>query len=129
LATAEIKEGPAEAWLFWERGEAHAKVRRWKDAIADYTSALHLNPKNTLAYYHRGIAHRQLGDAGGREDCALAYHEDVNATATNTAAAATGMRRNIRTSSELNGDGRVYRDRAGIHLLLNRSRSMTFAMA
>jgi hypothetical protein len=55
LATAELEEGPSEAWHFCERGKAHAKARRWKDAIADYTRAILLEPDEPEFWLSRGI--------------------------------------------------------------------------
>jgi hypothetical protein len=46
---------------------------------------------------------------GGRDDCALTNHEEVNARATATQAAALDVRRTIGPPLELNGDGRVLR--------------------
>jgi len=69
LATAEIEEGPSEAWLFWERGEAHAEARRWKDAIADYSSAILVEPDEPEFWISRGRVRYHIGKTGlGEED-------------------------------------------------------------
>jgi tetratricopeptide (TPR) repeat protein len=69
LATAEIEEGPSEAWLFWERGKAHAKARRWKDAIASYTRAILLEPDEPEFWLSRGRVRYHIGHTGlGEED-------------------------------------------------------------
>lgn len=69
MATAEIEDGPSEAWLLWERGEAHAKGRRWKDAIADYTGAILLEPDEPQFWLSRGRVRYHIGETGrGEED-------------------------------------------------------------
>lgn len=69
LATADIEEGPPNARLFWERGNAHAKARRWQDAIADYTRAILLEPDEPEFWLSRGRVRFHIGDTGrGEED-------------------------------------------------------------
>jgi tetratricopeptide (TPR) repeat protein len=68
LATAEIEEGPSEAWLFWERGKAHADVRRWKDAIDDYTRAILLEPDEPEFWLSRGRIRYHIGHTGLAEE-------------------------------------------------------------
>ena len=64
LATAEIEEVPSEACVFWERAEAHAKARRWKDAIADYTRAILLEPDEPKFWLSRGRVRYHIGETG-----------------------------------------------------------------
>src|SRR5579863_2224731 len=69
LATSEHEKGPSEAWHFWERGEAHAKAKRWKDAIADYTSAILVEPDEPMFWLSRGRVRYHIGHTGlGEED-------------------------------------------------------------
>jgi len=35
---------------------------RWEEAITKFDEAIRLNPKDSLAYYNRANAHRNLGD-------------------------------------------------------------------
>ena len=69
MATTEPKEGPSEAWHVWERGKAHAAARRWKDAIADYTRAILLEPDEPEFWLSRGRVRYHIGATGlGEED-------------------------------------------------------------
>ena len=69
LATAELEEGPSEAWHFCERGKAHAEAQRWKDAIADYTRAILLEPDEPEFWLSRGRVRYHIGETGlGEED-------------------------------------------------------------
>ena len=46
-------------------------MERWDAAIADYSSALRLNPRLASALYGRGMAKRKKGDlVGGNADVA-----------------------------------------------------------
>ncbi len=44
------------------RGFAHDKLRDFKSAVADYSRALQIDPKNAYAFYNRGISHDRSGD-------------------------------------------------------------------
>ena len=50
------------AAAFAERAETHARAGDYALAIADYTCALELSPRNTDYYNQRGIAYDDLGD-------------------------------------------------------------------
>jgi tetratricopeptide (TPR) repeat protein len=77
LATAEIEEGPSEAWLFWERGQAHAKARRWKDAIADFTNAILMEPDEPDFWLSRGRVRYHIGETGlGEQDLCIGIELD-----------------------------------------------------
>ncbi|MGB3638508.1 MAG: tetratricopeptide repeat-containing serine protease family protein [Rivularia sp. (in: cyanobacteria)] len=56
---------PKSAEEFYVRGLIRADQGKAKDAVADYTTALTINPNHTLAYFHRGIARYSLGDKQG----------------------------------------------------------------
>ena len=49
----------AETYLL--RGNEKYKLGDYKEAIADYTQAIRLNPDYALAYYNRGVAKNRLG--------------------------------------------------------------------
>ena len=68
LATAELQEGPSEAWLLWERGKAHSEARSWKDAIDDYTRAIELEPDEPEFWLSRGRVRYHIGETGLGED-------------------------------------------------------------
>jgi tetratricopeptide (TPR) repeat protein len=46
--------------LYYERAMVCLKLRKWKEAIADFGSAISLNPKFTSAYVNRGFAYSSL---------------------------------------------------------------------
>ena len=50
------------AVAFGIRGRAYSKKRNVGEAIADYTEAIRLNPKDDSAFYFRGEAYRQKAD-------------------------------------------------------------------
>ena len=67
--TEKIDAEPSDPWLYWERGEAHAKARRWKDAIADYTSAILVEQEEPEFWLSRGRVRYHIGETGlGEED-------------------------------------------------------------
>ena len=69
LATDELEKGRSEAWHFWERAEAHAAARRWKDAIDDYTRAILLEPDEPEFWLSLGRVRYHIGVTGlGEED-------------------------------------------------------------
>jgi tetratricopeptide (TPR) repeat protein len=69
LAPAELEKGPSEAWHFWERAKAHAAARRWKDALADYTRAILLEPEEPEFWLSRGRVRYHIGATSlGEED-------------------------------------------------------------
>lgn len=44
-----------------ESGDAKLRLEDYKGAIADYSKAIELNPKNAKAYYSRGLAKLLMG--------------------------------------------------------------------
>lgn len=52
---------PLTAEEFYVRGLINAEKGNNKDAIADYTTALAINPNQPFAYFYRGIARYQMG--------------------------------------------------------------------
>ncbi len=47
---------------YYNRGAFYASKGQWKDAIADYTEAIRLNPSQAKQYYFRGRAYLQSGE-------------------------------------------------------------------
>ena len=54
-------ERMGEAKECFERAYAHGEVGEYPEAIADYTRAIELDPKEPAAYNNRGIAYAQTG--------------------------------------------------------------------
>jgi len=54
-------EGPTLANLYFFRGVALSRARRHRNAIADYSSAIDLNPLWFAPYHNRGADYRALG--------------------------------------------------------------------
>ncbi|MDH3233212.1 MAG: tetratricopeptide repeat protein [Alphaproteobacteria bacterium] len=54
-------EGPILANLYFFRGIAFSRARRRRSAIADYSSAIDLNPLWFAPYHNRGADYRALG--------------------------------------------------------------------
>ena len=72
LARASSK---APEWANWldSRGFVRFRLGRWKDAVADYDSALAADPKMAGSLYMRGVAKRRLGETSvGDADIAAA---------------------------------------------------------
>jgi tetratricopeptide (TPR) repeat protein len=65
--TAMMKEKPTTADGFVERGNDLMDRHRFDEAIADFTSAIALDPKNALAYADRGVAYAQQHKADEAE--------------------------------------------------------------
>jgi tetratricopeptide (TPR) repeat protein len=59
------------------RGLVYLRLKRWDDAMQDYDSALHTDPRMATSQYGRGIAELRLGeDAQGQADLAAAEKAD-----------------------------------------------------
>ena len=58
-----------DPYIFYDRGNFHAKHKDYEKAIADYDSAIKFNPNLAEAYYNRGIAKIKIGskDEGVRD--------------------------------------------------------------
>ena len=54
-----------DAASYFESGNAKYKRGNYDGAIADYTSAIDLNPKDAPAYFNRGLAKQRKGDLDG----------------------------------------------------------------
>ncbi|MEO6830567.1 MAG: tetratricopeptide repeat protein [Chitinophagaceae bacterium] len=52
---------------FIESGKSKANKKNYSEAIADFTSAIELDPNNTIAYLERGKAKRELNDNNGAD--------------------------------------------------------------
>jgi len=59
------------AFVYVDRGLAHAAKKEFEKAIADYDQAIRLSPRNAKAYYDRGLARVELK----RFDQALADYD------------------------------------------------------
>ena len=54
--TLSISSYSQTAIEYYKRGNAKEKLQDYTGAIADYTKAIELNPKDPSAYYNRGLA-------------------------------------------------------------------------
>lgn len=61
------------AWVFNNRGLAFETVRNFERALADYNTALLLDPTYAVGYNNRGNVHARLGDL----DAAIADHSQA----------------------------------------------------
>jgi tetratricopeptide (TPR) repeat protein/tRNA A-37 threonylcarbamoyl transferase component Bud32 len=52
----------ADAKFYRERGDKRYRAGDHKGAVADYSTAIHLNPDDAIAYYRRGNTQYVLGD-------------------------------------------------------------------
>lgn len=67
------------AVVYLNRGIAYAKNSQYDRAIQDYDGAIKLVPNYALAFYHRGLARRAIGDsAGGDADIVKAKQINPN---------------------------------------------------
>lgn len=65
----------------YEKGAQHTRVKDFKKAIEQFTLALRINPKNTIAYSGRAFAHLCLGDYDNAvNDCSRALAVDPTNT-------------------------------------------------
>jgi len=54
--TKAIEVNPADAEVYYNRGNAYYNKSQYRKAISDYTKAIELNPNYSKAYYNRGLA-------------------------------------------------------------------------
>lgn len=54
----EANPGDAEAW--YELGQAHARMKRFREAVQAYLQSVQLNPLSDTTWFHLGYAHTQL---------------------------------------------------------------------
>jgi tetratricopeptide (TPR) repeat protein len=74
-----IRLGSDAAATFDSRALIYLKMRNWSAAIADYSSALQINPQLASSLYGRGFAKlRQDDTAGGNVDIAAAIAIQAN---------------------------------------------------
>ena len=52
--------GAALATLHFSRAVSHHRQSQYKQAVADYSRAIRLNPRLAVAFYNRGVAHSRL---------------------------------------------------------------------
>ncbi len=68
-----IMQRPSDGMAFTLRGWAYRKLRRYEDAILDYSKAIELGPPDTEAFTQRGNVYRYMG----KLDQALADQEQA----------------------------------------------------
>jgi tetratricopeptide (TPR) repeat protein len=51
---------PKDAWAYYNRGDAHTKLKQYIKAIQSYGKAIELDPNDTWTYYSRGNAYFYL---------------------------------------------------------------------
>jgi tetratricopeptide (TPR) repeat protein len=74
---AESKENTAIA--FFNRALAYENLDKFKEAIADFSKAIALNPEDADSYLYRGIDRTRIGDkAGGDADIKAAKRINPN---------------------------------------------------
>ena len=62
LTVSGCSQKKAEAVDAFKRGISYAKKGDYDKAIADYTEAIRLDPKDAAAYYNRGTSYAHKGD-------------------------------------------------------------------
>lgn len=62
LFTRAFEEGDEPVMTLLSRGAAYMRTEDFDRAVADFSSALKLDPQNERALYYRGLAHLNKGD-------------------------------------------------------------------
>ncbi|MEO0921013.1 MAG: tetratricopeptide repeat protein, partial [Pseudomonadota bacterium] len=62
--TQVIRANPNDANAYNVRGSAYGRGGRYREALADFTRALQINPRFYEAYANRALIYRFLGDQG-----------------------------------------------------------------
>jgi serine/threonine protein kinase/Flp pilus assembly protein TadD len=66
-----LEAAPEAAWLYRDRGNAHAEAGEWDRAAADFSQYVKLSPEEPLPRYWQALALLAAGDmAGYRRTCA-----------------------------------------------------------
>jgi tetratricopeptide (TPR) repeat protein/predicted aspartyl protease len=74
-----VRSQPKSAMLLDTRGFVHLRRKEFGAAIADYDTALKINPKLTWALYCRGVAKSRLGkERDGATDISAAVAQDAH---------------------------------------------------
>lgn len=60
-----IQLNPKNAEALYKRANANYDLKKYPEAIADYTAAINLNPKYANAYFNRGLARYDANDKRG----------------------------------------------------------------
>jgi Flp pilus assembly protein TadD len=67
LALSGVALGQQTAMDFFHRGGADMGKRDWGRAVADFSKAIDLDPKDADAYLHRGNVKKTKGDQAGAD--------------------------------------------------------------
>lgn len=62
---AVLKLSPKDDFAWAARGDYYLELKRYKEAIADYTQAIELQPRSKSTYIKRAHAREKVGDAKG----------------------------------------------------------------
>jgi WD40 repeat protein/tetratricopeptide (TPR) repeat protein/serine/threonine protein kinase len=75
LYTLVLAANPRATWAHVQRGTAHGNAGRWRQAVADFSRATELSPKDAHGWYDFGFA---LGKANAFEEAIAAYRKAVD---------------------------------------------------
>lgn len=60
--TDQIKNGKSNAQIYFDRGLKYRELREYENAIADFSTAIEIDPEHILALKFRGLTYAILGD-------------------------------------------------------------------